>query len=440
MSNNCAMVAKIERVEPIEKADRVHVAFVFGEPVIVAKGWGVGKIGLFFPPDTQLSESFCKHNNLYRDSSLNLDKTKSGFFENNRKVRAQPFLGVKSCGFFCELSALAWATDEWETLELNKTFESINGHNIATKFISEETKKQIQKNQSSGGNKQKVKMVPFFKEHVDTDQFSYNSRFIQKGAVISIQAKAHGTSFRCANTKVTIPLSPLKARMNAIAEKIGLPLFFKTWEWDFVIGTRRVLLKNNDQDKNGFHGSEAYRFAVAEKIKPYLQKGMAVYGEIVGFVNGSPIMGTHDVTKLKSPTYVEKYGKSMTYRYNNAGTYSFFIYRVTMMNDEGTEIDLTQQQVVAWCNNNGLEPALDVCESFVYDGDEAALCEKVKLLTERPDLLTQDFRDPTHISEGVIIRCDFGNLRPKFYKSKSTAFRIMEGIFKESNVDVEDAS
>jgi hypothetical protein len=95
MSNYSAFIAKIDRVEPIEKADKIHVAYVLVEPVIVSKEWGVGKVGVFFAPDTQLSVEFCANNNLYRDAEKNSDKTKKGFFENNRRVRAQPFLGIK---------------------------------------------------------------------------------------------------------------------------------------------------------------------------------------------------------------------------------------------------------------------------------------------------------------------------------------------------------
>lgn len=429
--NYTGIVAEIKRVEKIEKADNIHIAYVLGEPVIVSKEWDVGMIGLFFPTDTQLSHEFVSNNNLYRDSEQNVNKEKKGFFESNRRVRAQPFLGVKSCGFFCQLDSLDF-TGSTEEYKLGDKIATLNGVEIAKKYVNEKTRRAIG---NSGTKKAKKNQTPLFVEHVDTDQFKYNIHTIPKGALISIQAKKHGTSFRSAHTKVIHDLPKWKQMINKL-----IPIF-PTESWDFVTGTRRVVLKNEDTNKDGFHGSESYRFEVTEALKPFLSKGMTVYGEILGYVNGKPIMGTHNTEKLKDKAFTKKYGKEMVYRYgNNEGQYSFMIYRITLTTDDGTCVDFTQPQLVQWCEDRGLTPALDVIEPFVYDGDQDKLVELVDMLTERPDVLCEDYTDPTHISEGVIIRVDHTGTRPKFYKSKSFPFKVLEGIFKEDNVDVEDAS
>lgn len=72
-----AIIAKIDRVNAIQGADRIQTAYVLGEQVIVSKDWQPGKNGVLFPADAQLSEDFCKNNNLYRDSDKNKDKNKS---------------------------------------------------------------------------------------------------------------------------------------------------------------------------------------------------------------------------------------------------------------------------------------------------------------------------------------------------------------------------
>jgi len=56
--------------------------------------------------------------------------------------------------------------------------------------------------------------------------------------------------------------------------------------------------------------------------------------------------------------------------------------------------------------------------------------------------LCEDYLDPSHINEGVVIRVDSGKLIPDFYKYKTFPFKLMEGIVKENPnfVDVEDAS
>jgi hypothetical protein len=431
MSNYAAMIAKIDRVEPIQKADRIQVAYVLGEPVIVSKDWGVGKVGVFFAPDTQLSEEFCKANNLFRDATKNADPEKTGFFETNRKVRAQPFQGVKSCGFFAALDCLDW-TGHTQEHAIGDKFEVLNGHQICKKFINERTLRAQGNNQQKQAKKN---FAPNFKEHVDTDQFKYNLHQIKAGCVISIQSKKHGTSFRVSNTKVAKELPRWQQLINKV-----FPVF-PEYEWKSVAGTRRVVLKPDESDKTGFHGSEAYRFEVLEALKPHLSRGMTMYGEIVGFVNGKPIMGVHDMTKLKDPEYTKKYGKTTTYAYGcNEGQYDFFVYRITLTTDDGLSIDLTQHQLLEFCKNRGIKHTLDLVEPFVYDGDSEKLSALVEYHTERPDVLTEDPTDPRHIAEGVIVRCDYHGLTPKFFKSKSKAFRVLEGIFKEDNVDEEDAS
>jgi hypothetical protein len=59
-------------------------------------------------------------------------------------------------------------------------------------------------------------------------------------------------------------------------------------------------------------------------------------------------------------------------------------------------------------------------------------------LTERPDVLCEDYTDPSHINEGVIIRCDGGSTTPVFLKSKSFYFKVLEGIAQELEPDIED--
>jgi len=432
MSDYVGIVAKIGKVEAIEKADRIQVAYVLGEPVIVAKEIPVGHVGIFFPPDCQLSDKFLSNNNLYRDSEKNVDKTKSGFFEDNGRVRAQPFLGVKSCGYFTELSSLGYTGYDYSSLEVGNRIDEINGDVVAKKYVNPRTK-QAQGNAKTKARK-KVE-TPLFHEHVDTDQFKYHAERIPVGALISIQAKRHGTSGRASHTLVKKPLSWWQELVNKV-----YPVFSGE-SWEYVTGTRRVVLKTQDADKDGFHGSENFRFEILEQLKPHLSKGVTLYYEILGYVNGKPIMGQHDVTKLKDKRYTDKYGKTITYNYGNRpDQYSFFVYRVTLTTPDGQEVDLTQAQLKHWCEVRGIPSTIDLVEPYVYDGDVDKLRNLVEELTEREDCLTEDYQDPSHISEGVIVRVDGEGLTPKFYKSKSKAFRILEGIFREDNVDYEDAT
>ena len=102
-----AIVAKIDKIEPIEGADRIAVAYVLGERVIVGKDVSEGFTGVLFPEGVALSGDLCKFNNLYRDNEMNNDKSKAGFFDKNRRVRAQKFMKVRSDAYFTTLQSLS---------------------------------------------------------------------------------------------------------------------------------------------------------------------------------------------------------------------------------------------------------------------------------------------------------------------------------------------
>lgn len=200
----------------------------------------------------------------------------------------------------------------------------------------------------------------------------------------------------------------------------------------------RKFLKKKEEFPVGWHGSEAYRFEVAKAIEPHLSKGMMVYGEIVGFVNGSSIMPPHSIDALKEEAYTGKYGEKVVYSYGCAQhEYKWFIYHITVADADGNVHEFDQQKLEQWCKERDISGTLEVHPQVVYNGDVVGLRELVENLTERPELLTEDYRDPSHISEGIILRVDYKG-KTTFYKNKSIPFKIMEGILSVD--DVEDLS
>lgn len=430
MSNYKAIIAKVDRVVEIPNADKIHTAFVLGEQVVVSKQVGVGKVGVLFVSGTQLSEDYTKYSNLYRDSSKNSDTTKSGFFEDSRRVRAQPFLKVRSEGYFGDLESLSFTGFDISKLKIGDGFEELNGVMVCNKYLNDRARKSISNSNTKARRKNET---PLFVEHVETSQFKHNISKIQKGDLISIQAKVHGTSARMGYTKVVKPLSCWRQLINKV-----IPIFTTEFH-DYVVGTRRVVL--TDIGKEGFHGSEGFRFQVMDMVKPYLTKGMTIYAEIAGYANGRPIMSTHNTLSLKNRQLTKKYGDVITYKYGCVdGSFRMHIYRITVTADDGFVSEFTQPQIVKWCNDRGLVPALDVVEPFIFDGNYEKLSDLVEDLTERHNVLGEDFIDPTHLSEGVIIRIDNAEHTPLFLKSKSFYFKCLEGIASEDSVDLEDIS
>lgn len=425
MSNYKCVIAKIDSVQPISGADFIHLAYVSGEQVIVSKTYNVGFVGALFVSGTQLSEEYCHNNNLFRETEKNKDNTKSGYFDNNRRVRAQPFKRLKSEAFFISLDSFQYTGTDISKLKIGDSFEELNNHKICTKYIDPLIKKTTKT--------EKVDKLGFkalyFKEHVETDQFVAGRYKIQKGDLVSIQSKRHGTSQRVGYMKTELKLPKWKQLINNV-----FPIFEK-YKYEYILGSRRVILNPSVPNPK-----EQYRWDVAALLKPHLSKGMMVYIEIVGWNSeNQPIMGKHKISNLKDKNYTKKYGDEIIYSYGaNEGEFKFHIYRITITGDNGITIDFTQRQIVDWCNQRSLDPAYDVTEPFIFDGDHDTLLQKVKTLTERPEVLTEDYHDPRHISEGVIIRVDNGGLTPLFLKSKSYAFKVCEGL--QQAIDIEETS
>lgn len=443
MSKHLARVGRVDLIKEIPGADLIQTAVVFGFETIVSKAVRIGDIGIFFEAgDTQLSDDFCKNNNLYRHNELNADNTKKGYVEDNRKLKVQRFLKVKSEGLFMSMDCLAFTGADISNLKFGDAFDEINGIKICNKFINLRTARLASANQK----RKKGIHTPLFHQHVDTEQLAYFINTIPKGALITIAHKWHGTSHRVTHTEVLRRQLKRQEKSflyrNKLLKQVTHAEVVKS-EYEYVAGSRRVVLLDEHSEKEGFHGSEKWRFDILEQFKPYLEKNMTIYMEVVGYVNNSPIMGEHDISKLKDPKYIEKYGKKIVYKYGcREGEYKIKIYRISFTNPDGIEMDMSHAQLEDWCKKRNFLYAESMVPPFIYDGNGDALMEMVKKIAENEENLCADYYDPSHINEGVVVRVDSWRLVPEFFKYKTFPFRLLENIIKLNDdfVDMEDAS
>lgn len=421
-----AIIAPIV-VRPHPNADRLQLGTTVGHQVVVGLEVKTGDGGIFFPPDGQLSLEYCEANKLL--------KTQGGYFDENRRVRAQRFRGEKSEGLWMPLSSLHYIYPQGFTAAIGTMLTELNGHPICNKYETKKTRSQGQ-----GKSRTHQKQNLYFKKHYDTPQWRFFKDQIPDNAYISITEKLHGTSGRYGRVLTVPQASPLLR----FVQRLGINWFNPKPRYAYLVGTRNVIL---DSAKLGagtsFYGDESFRFQAVKGIELY--EGEILYFELVGsfFTNASwteapnvkDIMGRQPI---KDKELEKQYGKEMRYTYGQEeGTTGLYVYRITRTSPEGVVTELSWNQVKQRCNELGVAhvPELIIavnqfCECTVD------LERTVETLTEGPSTL-----DSNHIREGVVVRVESEN-GTYWYKNKSFTFGVLEGYIKDNDdyIDTEEAS
>lgn len=412
MSYN-AIVGKIF-VKPHPNADKIQIGSIFNENVIVGLDIKNEQMMMFFPSDGQLSEQFAKSNNLLKEQG--------GYFDNNRRVRVQTFRGEKSEGFACSLNFLfncGVSQKTIDNLKIGDQFCELDRIQICNKYVTEKTKRNLNKNKSIITKKKNIR----FPEHFETKHLKYEIDYIPINSILYISEKIHGTSHRVAYVQEEVENSLIK-------RFLGHPKTILRWKYQ--IGSRRVVLDNSNLDNKGFYGTNEFRYKISNPIffNSNLKKGEVVFGEIVGYVSENfPIMPSVSTQKIKNKEIEKQYGKTMEYKYGCInGECKFYVYRITMINEDGDIFDLPWQQVKKRCEQLNLKYVSELIQDpIIYDGNSEKLLNLVTSLTEGSSTL-----DPSHIREGVVVRIEHDR---GIYciKEKSYTFKVLEGIVKDDD-------
>jgi hypothetical protein len=91
-------------------------------------------------------------------------------------------------------------------------------------------------------------------------------------------------------------------------------------------------------------------------IKPYLEKGMTIYAEIVGYTPSGALIQKND-------KYHYDYGYKKPEKgeiYIEGIHYGIYIYRITLTNQESLVYELSAQQVQQWCKDKNLKPVVEL--------------------------------------------------------------------------------
>ncbi|MEX0596033.1 MAG: RNA ligase family protein, partial [Candidatus Paceibacterota bacterium] len=432
MTGEC-IVAQLKNLQPIEGADRILQAIIYGETVIISKDHEEGELGLLFDMETELSLEYCYQNNLFRHSELNKDKTKEGYIGDNCRVRPIRLKGVQCSGFWMPLSSLDYIEEDF-SLKEGDQFSHISGNHICKKYKIPAPTQGFGNKKSKEGRVSMKDLVPTFKEHFSTDHWERNKHRVSNHDFVIITEKLHGTSFRCGN------LPTITKRGKILNWILKLFKVKPQKEYKFVVGSRRTVKSidnNKRKEATHYYDSDLWTDICSKHFDGKLEKGETIYGEIVGYTpQGKPIMGTHSNEKLKSflskkeyKAFIEKYGEQTIFNYScypNEGIMDIgtgfkygpcslpvyvkqnkvFVYRITITNEDGETIDLSWEQVKQRCEKFGVNHVPELYSGMYYSGNLFSslyigrpLDEIVKILTNKP---SENF--PEHINEGVCIR------------------------------------
>lgn len=405
--NNVLTVIKVNSISEIPGADKIQFVNLFGTQVIVGKDVNIGDILIYADSNMQMSHEFLAINNLFRNKELNLDKEKSGYFDDNGRVKCIKMKGCISDGFLFPPEYLEYATNK--EFKVGDEFNEVEGHQIGCKYIPKYTRTPG----SGKGNKTSIKKkeCPMFVEHWDTGQFFKEKDKIPSGTICYIEEKIHGTSHRIGN--MLLDITEETHWFRKLVSKI-LNKHSHFTQWTYLNGTRRVVHFPNK--KNQYFHDNTMREEVLEKVRGQLFKGEELYLELFGYE--------------KSGGCIQK-----DFEYGcKPGEYRTMLYRVTMNNEDGKVLDYNREAVYRRAEELGFESPTLFSKIYYEESNSRLLEEQVKHFA-----YGTSSKDPNTLKEGVVVWFINNKGFWECLKYKQDAFRLKESGNKDKGIiDQED--
>ena len=422
-----AYVVEIKDLRKHINADRLQIATVFGNDVVVGLDVKIGDKMIYFPVDGSLSEEFATTNDLVRRKDESGNNAGGYLDPEKRNVKAIRFRGEKSDGMLSPISSLYKMLGEsyvTKNVVVGDSIDIINGKLICEKYIP---KTKVSKNDNKTKSTKKISLkeiYPLFQEHKDTSQLAYSMESFRPGDILTMTLKVHGTSQRSSYT--------VKNRQGILNKILGLTGIRLANKWETISGTRRVILNNF---KGGYYGSNSFRQRYHDLFGGKLKKGETVYYEVVGYTDGeSPIMSTANNSKINDKSFRKQYGDTTVFSYGcEVGQSDIYVYRMTFANEDGEVVEYPTWLTKIRCEQMNVKH-VPILDEFVFTTPED-LMERVKAEEDGTDPIGK-----THIREGVVVRIEN---REGFsaYKQKGFNFKVLESIIKDEaeEADMEEA-
>lgn len=325
--NYAAQIVTLKKSVEHPNADRLIGWIVQGCRVWTSIDYSEGDICVYFPVESQLNKEFLSYHNLFRDKTLNKDQEKTSFFEDSGRVKALKLRGSPSEGFLVKIDLLKdFIKSKGFDLqyEAGQVFDSFDDIQICKKYVIRETRQSTQQKQQS---KRELNLVEDqFRLHYDTSKLGQHEYLLNQGDICVISDKWHGTSFVSAKLLTTRKITILEK----IAKLIGCKI--NNVKYDYVYSSRNVIKAVGEVENNNdhFYKDDIWKSA-HDSIKEFLEDGMSVYGEIVGYIpSGGWIQRDYD------------YGCE-------PGKFKVLVYRITSTNYSGKVFEWDWASIKNWC-------------------------------------------------------------------------------------------
>lgn len=383
-------VVQIGEVKPVEGSDFLGSTLVNGNPIVVRKDQiKEGDIMVYAPIETVLNKKFLSVNNLFEIGERQLNsnytevenlmlegkkdeaKKKVGFFNKHGRVKLIRLRGCPSMGFLIEKESLVKWKPKLQDVDfsqyVNKDFDTIAGELFVKVYVPYVPPVRTRDKSQKRDNKLKKfsRIIPGeFKFHYDTSQLQRNMWQFNPDDKVLISNKLHGTSIVIGNvlTKKPVQLSIVQKLFNRMTEK-KIKRLKKNYEHiryhkkdavdrqitklkqmqkpSFNIGygnvySSRTVIKNqyiNPNVNSGFYKVDVWG-TYNDIMKPYIEKGMMIYGEICGYVD-------------KTEKMIQK-----GYDYGcEPGENFLMIYRIVTTRENGTKKEWEVDEIHKWTVN-----------------------------------------------------------------------------------------
>lgn len=326
--NYVCTIVQLSKFTPHTNANKLKIANILGNSVIVGIDQKEGEYGIYFPIECQISDWFLSELNLYSEKTLNSDKTKSGYFPSAGRVKAVRLRGEKSEGIWISAESIPFELDYTVT-----DFDTVDGELLAKKYVIKQTPATSTKIKSDKKIVNKFDQIVEnqFRLHVDTVKLKTNIHQLELNDFIGVHYKKHGTSWVVSNCLINNKLT----WKDKLLQRLG----FKIQETKYgIVYSSRNVIKNrfiNTEQKEGYYSYDLWQ-EISETLKDVIPKNYTLYGEAIGFLpTGRGIQGNYD------------YGCE-------PNTYKIYVYRITITNPDGKVIELDDMQIKEFCDKNGL--------------------------------------------------------------------------------------